>query len=334
MKKSDYIKNFIIGSIIGIGILLLQGCSDSDYYDECEKDSKKEMNAYISQNNISDEYQKNVDGSVLYYIEDTLGTGLFPEKDNYIVLDYTGMYLDGTIIETTDSLLKDEWAAADYYKDYVYGPTKFKFGYSRPGFNVGLSYMQEGGWATLIIPTELAYYDCRPVLYKMHLITVIKDPVAYEKSVLLRYLSENGMDTTTHAYKDIYYKETRDISDTVSAEDNDTLVIRFSGKYTYINNGTLCLKEFDSNINDTEPLKVISGNNTIADGSIKFMPDGFKTALDTMRKGAHAVAIMPYEAAFGTTGLVNSLYGYFIVPAYQTVVYNLYMEDIIHSESK
>ena len=330
MKRLNCIRIFRIGITMGIAAILLSGCLKNEW-EECEKDGKAELEKYISDNNISDEYKK--DGG-LYYIPDTVGTGLSPVLNDYIVMNYTGMYLNGTIIETTDSSLKEKWDASGNFSDFVYGPAKFKYGYSRPGFNDGLSYMQEGGWATLIIPTELAYYDCKPVKYTVNLLTIIKDPVAYEKSMLLRYLSENGMDTTTNAYEGIYYKEYDDTGDTLAVTENDTLLIRFSGKYTYQDKGSLMLKEFDSNIKDANPLKIVYGKDVVYSGAIKVMPEGFTTALDTMRKGTRAIAVLPYEKAFKSIGLVNVAYGYYIVPAYQTVIYDLYIEDIRRKPSK
>lgn len=245
------------------------------------------------------------------------------------------MYLNGTIIETTDSTLKDDWSAGNEFDDYPYGPVKFIYGYSRAGFNSGLSYMQEGGWATLIIPTELAFYDCKPVKYSIHLISVIKDPVEYENVLLLRYLAENGMDTTSNAYGDIYYKEYLTTSDTTEVMNNDTLVIRFSGKYPYIDKGMIRLKEFDSNYDVADPLRFVYGKEeTILGGYIKKIPDGFTAALDTMRKGTRAIAVLPYTEAFGTTGLINVLYGYSIVPAYQTVIYDLQVVDILRGSTE
>ncbi len=304
--------------------LFLTGCLHDEWAD-CEKKSKEDLDQYIATNNIPEEYKK--EGG-LYYIPDTVGTGLSPALDDYIVVSYTGMYLNGVIIETTDSSMKDKWSAAGVYSDYVYGPAKFIYGYSRAGFNSGLSYMQEGGWATLIIPTELAFYDCNPVKYTMHLLSVIKNPVAYEKDLMLQYLAENSMDTVTHAFRKIYYKEIASTGDTLEVAKDDTLVLHFSGKYPYKENGKIRLKEFDSN-KTNEPLKIVYGKSTVFGGSIKNMPAGFTAALDTMRKGTRATAVVPYNEAFGKTGLINSLYGYYIVPAYQTVIYDLYVEDII-----
>jgi FKBP-type peptidyl-prolyl cis-trans isomerase len=327
MKRMNDMRFFLTVTVIGLGALLSSGCLHNEW-DDCEKEGKAELDSYITKNNISESYRVEFSGGYLYHIPNIVGTGLYPQANNFIVIDYTGMYLDGTIIETTDSSLKDDWANSTVYTDYAYGPAKFQFGYSSPGFNAGLSLMQEGGFSTLIIPTELAYYNCKPVLYNINLLKVITDPVAYEEDMLVWYLSENGMDTVSNAYNGIFYKELSNTGDTLSVADGDTLLIRFIGNYTYEKEGSLNLKEFDSNTGDKDPLKIVYGSKEIYGGSIKYMPVGFTAALDTMNKGTRALAVLPYTQAFGTTGLINGTYGYYIVPQYQTVIYDIYVEDI------
>jgi FKBP-type peptidyl-prolyl cis-trans isomerase len=327
MKRKIGMRYLQTGLILGLGAMLLSGCLKNEW-EECEKDGKAELDDYISKNNIPESYKVEVTGGYIYYIPEIYGTGLSPATNNFIVVDYTGMYPDGTIIETTDSSLKDDWDAASVYTDYAYGPTKFQYGYSSEGFNAGIALMQEGGMSTLIIPTELAFYNCRPVLYSVHLLKVITNPVSYEKEMLVRYLSENSMDTVTNAYNNIYYKELSVTGDTLSVMQNDTLLIRFSGTYTYESGGSLYLKEFDSNVNAQNPLKIVYGSKVIYGGSIKYIPEGFTAALDTMKKGTHALAVLPYTQAFGTSGLINATYGYIIVPAYQTVIYDISIEEI------
>lgn len=313
--------------IVGISITLT-GCLKNDW-EECEKKSDAELSKYISQNNISDQYKME---SGLYYVPDTVGTGLSPESGDYIFIEYTGWYSDGNIIETTDSTLKSGWAASDAYTNYIYGATKIRYGYSRPGFNEGLSLMKEGGWARLIIPTELAYYNCLPVIYKIHLISVIENAVEYEKSMMVQYLAQNGMDTVSSLYNDIYYKELTASSDTHSVELTDTVLIRFTGSFIYKIPGDaeVRMKEFDSNLHDAKPLKMVYGNNSVIfGGSVLAIPKGFITALDTMQTGTRARVILPYTQGFGESGLSDGTYGYSIVPDYQTVVYDLYVEGII-----
>jgi FKBP-type peptidyl-prolyl cis-trans isomerase len=318
---------FTIGAVIGVGAILFSGCLKNEW-EECQEDGKTELDAYITKNNIPESKKVDVTDGYIYYLPETEGTGLSPQTGNFIVINYTGKYLDGTIIETTDSTLKSKWDAADVYTDYVYGPAKFQYGYSSTGFNSGIGLMKEGGVSTIIIPTELAFYNCKSVQYAIELINVITEPLAYEKSMMLWYLSENGMDTISNEYNGIYYKELSSTSDTMSVSISDTVLIRFTGKYTYEKDGQLLLKEFDSNMDDKNPLKIVYGGDEVYDGHIKYIPDGFTTALDTMRKGSHAIAVLPYTKAFGTNGLVNSTYGYFIVPQVQTVIYDLYVEDI------
>jgi FKBP-type peptidyl-prolyl cis-trans isomerase FkpA len=330
MKMSLYQNFFKAVLISGVSAMLFTSCLKNDW-EECEKKSQDELNRYLSANNISSEYKKQ---SGLYYIPEIVGTGLSPVANNYIVVNYTGWYLDGTIIETTDSTLKNKWAADTVFKDYIYGPTKFKYGYSRPGFNEGLYYMKEGGWATLIMPTELAFYDCRPVKYRINLISVITDPEKYEDSVMFKFLEDNSIDTTTASYNGIYYKEYETTGDTLAVETNDTISIRYTGKYLYVDNGVIHTKIFDTNIQDADPLKIIFGKKTLLSGSIKAIPDGFTIALDSMRQGTRAIAVLPYAKAFGTTGLYNSKYGYYYVPDYQTVIYDLYVERIGKASSK
>jgi FKBP-type peptidyl-prolyl cis-trans isomerase len=327
MKKTNGIRFLLTGMIIGLGTLLLSGCLENEW-EKCIEDGKVELDDYIAQHSIPESYKVEVTGGYIYNIPVIYGTGLSPEANDFIVVDYTGMYVDGTIIETTDSTLREDWGASTVYTDYVYGPMKFQYGYSSDGFNEGLALMQEGGLSTLIIPTELAYYNCRPVIYYINLLTVIENPVAYEKEMLVWCLSENGMDTVSNAYNDIYYKEISNTGDVLSVTKNDTLLIRFTASYPYEKGGNLLLKEFDSNISDKDPLKIVYGSDVVHGGSIKFIPDGFTAALDTMSKGTHALAVLPYDQAFGTTGLINATYGYFIVPQYQTVIYDILVEDI------
>jgi FKBP-type peptidyl-prolyl cis-trans isomerase len=327
MKRTNGIRFILTGMIIGLSALLLSGCLKNEW-EECEEQGKVELDKYISSNNISESYKVDVTGGYIYYMPEIQGAGLFPEANDFIVINYTGMYLDGTIIETTDSSLRDEWEAASVYTDYAYGPTKFQYGYSSAGFNEGLKLMQEGGTSTLIIPTELAYYNCKPVRYFINLLKVIEDPIAYEKEMLVRYLAENGMDTVSNAYNKIFYKEISNTGNTLSVAKDDTLLIRYTGSYTYEKEGSLFLKEFDSNTGDSDPLKIVYGSDVIYGGSIKYIPDGFTAALDTMCIGTRALAVLPYDQAFGTAGLINSKYGYYIVPQYQTVIYDLFIEDV------
>jgi hypothetical protein len=172
--------------------------------------------------------------------------------------------------------------------------------------------------------------------YEVELIKVIKNPEAYEDSVFAAYLDENAYDSTEVA-GDIYFRETvtPDPGDTRTVQSGDTILLRFSGNYIVdyegvLDDGTV----FDSNLEDANSLKMVFGKNQIITGMILSIPDGLVTAIDSMRIGTHATAVLPYTEAFGTEGLISGTYGYTIVPAYQTVTYQLILEDIRPPEGK
>jgi FKBP-type peptidyl-prolyl cis-trans isomerase len=248
-----------------------------------------------------------------------------------VIIDYVGRYIDGNIIhETSYDSLKDNWPNATYYANYVYGPLKFRYGYSIAGINEGLFLMSEGGKAKLVMPSDKASYDFNPMVYEIELHKVIRNPVAYEDSVLKEYLAVAGFDTLTTRYQEIYFKETvtPDPEDNRTVNTSDTVYFRFTGRLVdgfgpLINDQRV----FDSNVADAAPAKYVFGSSAVPGAMLAF-PAGLKTALDTMRTGTHATAILPYSQAFKDAGLFSLAYGYTIVPKYQTVVYDIVVEDI------
>ena len=306
--------------------VLVGGCLKNEW-EEKEQHEQKLIDTYLNANGITED-QKTEGG--IYFIEQVTGAGVTPLKDNYVIINYTGRYLeDGSIHETSYDSLKEDWTNADTYKYYVYGPLKFQFGYSISGINEGLSLMKEGGKARLVIPSDKAFYDFNPLVYDLELLKVIREPIAYEDSVLNIYLAEKGFDSTS-LFKDIYFKETLtpDPADTRTVEQGDTILFRYSGRLVDGYGMTIQdIRVFDDNLEDTNPVRYIYGHDLIPTAMLAF-PAGLKAALDTMRKGTHAQAVMPYDQAFGKDGLYSATYGYTIVPKYQTVVYDITLEDI------
>lgn len=123
--------------LIGISIILLS------FFQSCKSDSEKELEtlqAYIESNNITTEPT----ASGLYYIETLAGTGAQATVGDIVDVHYTGTFLDG---EKFDS-------------SYDRGePYEFTLGRGQviKGWDEGIAYMKEGGKATLIMPSNLAY---------------------------------------------------------------------------------------------------------------------------------------------------------------------------------
>ena len=326
VRLTMILRNFILLVIL---MNLVSGCLNNEWQEK-EQHEKDLIQAYLSDHGITEE-QKTEGG--IYFVEERAGTGITPVKDDYVVINYVGRYIeDNEIHETSYDSLSEDWAALDYYTYYVFGPLKFKYGYSIAGINEGLSLMKEGGKATLVVPSDKAYYDFNPLVYEIELIKVIKDPIDYEKSVWKEYMAVKGYDTITTAYKDIYYKETftPDPNDQNTAATGDTIIFWFTGRLVDgFGPEVTDERVFDANKDvDEDPIRYKIGESKAISGQILGFPDGLRTAMDTLRTGTHATYVLPYSTAFGEDGLFSTNYGYTIVPEYQTVVYEIVVEDI------
>ncbi len=122
--------------LISISIIVLS-------FSACKSESEKELDtlhAYIESNNITTEPT----ASGLYYIETLAGTGAQATTGDIVDVHYTGTFLDGTKFDSS----------------YDRGePFEFTLGRGEviKGWDEGIAYMKEGGKATLIMPSSLAY---------------------------------------------------------------------------------------------------------------------------------------------------------------------------------
>jgi len=317
----------IINSLIIVLVILLNimtsGCLKNDY-EEYEKQEKSERNAYLQ--TLRDDGYTIIEEDGIYYVVITEGTGNLPTSTDYIVIDFTGRKTDNTIIETTDSNLINEWVNYQYLDHYVFGPKKIYLGNSIEGFSIGLSKMKEGGRNIIIIPSELAYWDYVTLIYDVELKKVISDPEAYDSLQLAYFLEEQGIDTTS-IVNNVYYNEegTAGLDYSPTVKSNDSVYVVFDSYYLIENKLVL----FESNRTYNSPLKIkYSESATAPEGYLPFT-EGFLAALDTMSIGTQARAIVPYDYGYKETGYRHSFYGYIIVPAYTTLVYDIKIENII-----
>ncbi len=105
--------------------------------------------------------------SGLYYIQKVAGKGAQAESGKKVSVHYTGKLLDGTVFDS--SVERGE-------------PIEFVLGQGQviPGWDEGIAMMKEGGKATLIIPSNLAYGErgnqvippCSTLLFDVELVKV------------------------------------------------------------------------------------------------------------------------------------------------------------------
>lgn len=107
---------------------------------ESEADEMLMLESYLKNANITDPPTK----SGLYIVEEVKGKGKKPEAGKTILMHYTGTFISGQIFDS--SLQRGEIFS-------------FKYGAGEviPGLEEGIANMKEGGKATLIIPSKLAY---------------------------------------------------------------------------------------------------------------------------------------------------------------------------------
>lgn len=113
--------------------------------EQLKKDKEEEatIKKYLADNNIT---PTEILPSGLVYIETEKGTGPKPVEGQKVKVNYTGKLLDGTVFDSS----------------YDRGePLEFPLGKRAviEGWDKGVALMNEGGKATLIIPSKLAYKD-------------------------------------------------------------------------------------------------------------------------------------------------------------------------------
>ena len=98
-------------------------------------ENEAEILNYIADNDLD---AQSTD-SGLYYVIDEQGTGAQPTETSYVTVNYKGYYSDGEVFEENSD-------GSSFYLDNVI-----------EGWQEGLSYFNEGGSGTLLIPSDLAY---------------------------------------------------------------------------------------------------------------------------------------------------------------------------------
>lgn len=158
------------GSYITFDVKLDKIQSQADMQKEqaetMERNAKEEgikLAEYLKANNIT----AIPTASGLYYIETKKGTGAQAQAGKTVSVHYTGTLLDGTKFDS--SVDRGE-------------PIEFPLGQGQviPGWDEGIALMKEGGKATLIIPSKLAYGEqgqgpippSSPLIFTVELIKV------------------------------------------------------------------------------------------------------------------------------------------------------------------
>ncbi len=108
------------------------------------------------------------------------------------------------------------------------------------------------------------------------------------------------------------------------------MYFKYTGKLLDGYGSTVTERVFDSNMETEETVKYVHGQQSYEKGSFMLgFPSALRTSLDTLRFKSKATFVLPSIKAFGDKGLINSQYGYIIVPKFQTVVYDIEVMDLV-----
>ncbi|WP_299577884.1 FKBP-type peptidyl-prolyl cis-trans isomerase [uncultured Sunxiuqinia sp.] len=133
-------KIFLFAVLIGGLMMTIASCKDDGIdLEKLRAEELEKLDAFLEANNIEEEPT----ASGMYYIERVKGTGDTIKLGDKVKIFYTGMLIDSTEFDRTGT----------------YEPFEFIVGSSDVivGMSEGLTYMTQGGKATFIIPSNLAY---------------------------------------------------------------------------------------------------------------------------------------------------------------------------------
>ncbi len=120
-----------------------------------QSEEKENISKYLTEKKITTAPT----ASGLIYIEKTKGKGVKAEKGKKVKMNYVGRLLDGTLFDTNNEKVAQENNVHNSGRKYE--PFEFTVGNGEviPGWDEALLLMNEGGKATFIIPSNLAYGD-------------------------------------------------------------------------------------------------------------------------------------------------------------------------------
>ena len=307
-----------IRSLVWISIaflpLLANSCKDPG--EDERNHEKKVLQAYIAKKNITVEPTS----TGLYYIEEVAGTGLKPEMGDYVQMRYTMKKLENEVILTTTDSAVDK-NDNSYSEHKLYGPDRIRLGEVISGLGEGLKLMKEGGEASLVIPSSLAwgaYYNgsippYTPILMHIKLEKVIPDLPDYERNLLTQYLSDHGSSIADSTASGIYIIN---LEEGTGSSPKRFDAVRASVKGT-LSDGRVFLKDPD--------LRWTLGQ----EGNTVFTK-GFHEGVDSMKVGGKAKIIVPYKQGYGSQS-VGSYMGNrkAPIPPYSTLYYDVELVGII-----
>jgi len=285
--------------------------------DQMMQKEKEQLTKFITDNNIVVQPLP----SGLYYIEQAKGTGKKVDSTDWIDIHMTVSLIDG----------KKLWSTMDrgQVTTFQYGRQQFE----NKGALEGISMMNEGGKARLIVPSQIGFFEMgrgamippySTLVYDMDLVKVktqaqhdkelevqkkekeakMEKAKTEEMSKLDKYLKDNKI-TAKPTASGLYYIETQ----------NGTGAQAMAGKKVKVHyTGTLLDgTKFDSSRDRGQPFEFNLGQGQV----IK----GWDEGIALMKAGGKAKLIIPSKIAYGDRDMGT-------IPSYSTLVFDVELIEV------
>ena len=244
--------------------------------------------------------------SGLYYESVTEGTGAALGSTDYLIFKYRVFNLDGVLLETSN---KTEADTLKIYPAALFdGPLKLSIkSLKSKGLVEGLMMMKEGAKASMIMPSNLNYYDNVPRIFEVELVKVIHDIVAFEKQSIASFL-DTIKNTVIDSASGMYYIER---SPGINQEPllGDTVEVSYTLRFT------------DGRIIDENPKYIfkIGSENII---------EGFTNGVKRMKTGTEATMIIPSSYGYGSNLMFYRNTGVILMEPYSTLWFEVKLIQI------
>jgi FKBP-type peptidyl-prolyl cis-trans isomerase FkpA len=254
--------------------------------------------------------------SGIYYIPKDTSSGIHPDTNDVVEMSYTLRLINGQVISTNiDSVAR---ANNIFISGVYYRPFQYRVLWWIKGLQEGLTLMHEGGNATIIIPSQLAYGSngiqslniggYTTVIFDIHLVKVIHDPIAYEKALMDKFVQDSvPLKTFETLDSGVYH------------------IIDVPGTGNFPINGNTISLHYIAKLIDGTLIEDHSAPNPVAYYVVgsDYVIKGFEIAMRHMKKGEKAWIIIPYKQAY------NEQPPYYInLPTFSTLLYYITIEDI------
>ncbi len=296
-------------------VVMVLSCND-DKDDLMKEKEQRLLRQYLESRNIDAEPEK----SGLYFLATQEGAGAMPERNDWVIIRYTAKMINDRVFDTTEEIT----AVSNniHSQSVLYGDRRIDMSMmGLRGVLEGLMMMKEGGAATLIIPSHLAYGSkgsgivppYSTIIYEIELVKVIKNIVEYEEQLINNYLAlyNDSTHLVIQEHNGIHFIELYPGTGENYPGEKDRVSLYYRGTFT---DGRV----FDSNMPSGPLFEFpVGGSQAI---------EGFEEGVKLMKKDGRARVLIPSSLGYGAEGTRK-------IPGYTPLVFDLELVDIkVHEE--